>query len=618
MFRFVSTNALQSLRPVLLQNLRNNPTSLLVPSNALNNNAYNTGSVNLSTNFQRFNSYNSTGPVSVENYDDYIEKLQQDPVVNTAIKDETRLKLNYFKEQVFLFHQYKKLQDESGRKAFSSTCHNILNSFDDQDLRAVFNRDDLERYVKTLSFSIYHNRTSRLTGNKNIDKDQRSSDTTADELFLKNSLLKLKHIILTGELKNIMSPVSLHSFFSAMNQFQLYEDSIDVWEIGVNDSNFGSFYLNDKVLSVILPIAYKINRFSYDEINRIFELNTANSTSINPLLLTSMGKVAISAGDYTKGLDNLEALIKMMENSNNQGKMDYHLGDLHLSFIGSSKNISIAKHFFDKVIQYDLPYNVKLKVPYIQSLLQNCVDAGESFDTMLYFWKSTIHHYRNDKRVLEINSRYSILNNAFFKIFFDIHSTLTAESFNQLKEVINVYNEIKGVDEVFLNTLVSNYTWKDRAVYEQLLENYDIFAVSKTQVSYRVTLKNLGTIKLENNDLIVNKWHESLKSLDQKKFNYIPIADWASIRDSTIRSTEYKSERTELYWQVLATYKNYFQNEYGVARFIDYWLRADGGLAGLKSVVNGEHTPLETPSFTHLTPSVDFNRIFHERMSRRR
>lgn len=615
MFRFVSTNAQQGIRPVLLQNLRNN-SGIVIPNNTISNSTsvgIGSGSPSSLNNNglgfynSRFNSY-STRPVTKENYDDYIEKLKDDSTIKLAIKDETKIKLNYFKEQLVLFKQYKKLTDKNGQMAFSATCHNIIQCFDDAELRSVFNRTDLHNYIHALNFSIYHNRTNRLTSNKNIDKDQYSSTTSIDQNILKDTLLKLYNIILSGELKHILSVDSIVLFFNAMNQFQFYNESIDVWELGVNDSKYGADYLNDKVLAVIFPIAYKINRFSYEEILRIYELNTSNSSAINPLLLCSMGKISISAGDYARGLDILETVIKLFENSDNVDAANYYLGDLHIAFIGSAKDITISKHFFDKVITYDLPYTVKLKVPYVQSLLENCVQSGESFDTIHYFWKSTISHYKNDTRVMEINSRYAILNNTFFKIFYQLYPTLTPESFNKLKEIINSYNEVKGVDEVFLNTLISNYSWNDKAVFDQLLENYLIFNVDRTQVSYRVCLKKIGDIGAFTNEEILQKWNDSLISLDQKRFRYIPKADWASIRDATVTSENYHEHRSELYWQIVGTYRNCFQDFKNCAIFIKNWLRHDTNK--LAEMVGNKYPPVESPPLNNLTESVDFNQVW--------
>lgn len=605
MFRFVSTNATQGLKPVILQNLRNNSGIISQQPATLNNN-YNYQRLNYTPPVRSFATKVLNRPEVV---DDYIDRLQEDQVVNKAIRADALVKLNYFQEQVHLLNHYRKLHDKDSKRAFSETCHNVLNSFDDKDLRAVFTGQDLRKYAGALNVSIYLNRTTRLTGKKNVDKDQYSSSTSIDEHILKDALLRFHEIILSGELKKIINVDTLIYYFNSMNQFQLFEQSIDVWEQGVNDNEVGELFLNGKVLAVVLDMAYRSKRFSYEEIVRIYELNTKGATTIPPLLLCSMGKIAVSSGDYAKGLDFLEHLLKLYEDPRGNNAIDTYLGDLHLVFIGACKDISISKHFFDKVINFDLPYSVRLKVPYVQSLLENCYESKESLDSILYFWKSTLTHYSKDRKSVEMNSRYSILNNTLFKIFFKVYPELNNESYSKLKEIINSYNNIKSVDEVFINTLISNYQWKDKAVFNQIIENYEIFNIQRTQVSYRVVLKKIGQISGYTNAEIVNKWNEVIQSLDQKNFRYIPVADWASVRDATIWS-EF-SERKELYWKIVSKYKNYIQDNNNCSRFIKNWLKNDHGLNDLKTKVYKQNSPeIELVPTRVLRPNSDFDGVF--------
>lgn len=610
MFRFVSTNALQSLKPVLLQNFRNNsgiialqqPTNLVINQNAIN------------SNFYRYNSSSTLKANSIlsNGYEEQIEKIQEDPFIRQAIRDEAQIKLNYFKEQCSLLYHYRNGKDDASQNAFSETVHNLLHSFQDAELRSVFTKNEFKDYASALNFMIYNNRTRRLKGSKNVDKDQYSSSTTIEAGILKKALLELNELIVSGEVKDVLNVASIISFINAMSQFQLYEACLDVWEQGVNDAQVGKLFLTNGVLAVILPIAYNTNRFLYEEIIRIYELNTSEVKTVEPSLICAIGKIAISAGDYARGLDNLEKLLKQFENQTNSSQADYYLGDLHLAFIGKCKDISIAKHFFDKVVNNDLPYNVKLKVPHVQNLLENCFENNESFDSILYFWQNTISHYKNDKRSLEINSRYSILNNSFSKIFFQVYPELNKESFNQLKNLIKIYNDIKGVDEVFLNTFITNYTWKDKVVFNQLIENYDTFKINRTQVSYRVCLKKIGEVKGFSNEEILEKWNESLISLDKRRFKYIPVADWASLRDATIWTKEDKDVRKEFYWKVLNSYKSYFQDRHSCNRFIWNWLKNDHALADLKTKVIGKEPEIQIPKFRNLTKAVDFDRVFDQ------
>jgi hypothetical protein len=326
-----------------------------------------------------------------------------------------------------------------------------------------------------------------------------------------------------------------------------------------------------------------------------------------------MGKIAIAAGDYSRGLDSLESILQLYENAqqlHNKSKILASLSDLHLSFIGSCKDIKISKHFFDKVVHYDLPYRVKLKVPHIQSLLENCYEQNEPMDNILYFWRASIAHY-NTENVLVLNSRYAILNNALFSIFFKKYPELNEDSFNKLREIIAMYAESKPIDEVFLNTIVGNYSWDSKEVLEQIIENYDVYNVKRTPVSYRVCLKKTGLLESYSNEEILQKWNASLQHLDLNKFTYIPVADWAALRDATILS-KYKDARKEFYLSVLDKYKDYIQDHRSCIRFVRYWIKRKDVAADIDRVALKEpHTfdcdiDIQVPQFRHLRKNIDY------------
>lgn len=600
MFRFV--NASNSLRPVLLLNLRNN-TGIIVPASPLQHSRFGFSDVR----------YNSSTTSSNHKVNAFIQQSQQDPLLKEALDSGIGVKLNYFREQISLLNQYRlEGSNIESQRAFSTTFHNILDLFNDSELRASFGMGDLLKYSLALNTSIHYNRINRLSGSKNRDKDQYKNENFLDELTMKRALLSLTEIISNGEMNKILNVSSLRNFFSAMRQFEFYNESIDVWEQGVNDNELSGLFLDDRVLSIILPIAYEIERFSYDEVARIYELNTKDRSFIDKDLISAIGKIAISAGDFNRGLDCLEQLLKIFDTPNQKNQVVHALGDLHLSFIGHCKDITISRHFFDKVIHYDLPYPVKLRVSHVQSLLQNCFDSNESLQEILYFWKGAISHYSSDKKTIEMNARYAKLNNSFFQIFFKMYPELTDESFDELKQIIKTYNDTKSLDEPFMNTLITNYCWGDKNVFQQLVQNYDIYNIKRTQVSYRVALKSMGDINGFSNEEILEKWHDALTNLDKSKYTYIPNADWSSLRSATIQS-QAQDDRRGLYFDIMGHYKDYFQDRKAAHNFIRLWLNNDSHiLQDLNKVRNNEaftSVVITTPQFHHLKPQVHFNSI---------
>lgn len=612
MFRLLSANAQSSIRPALLLKVRNNKTGISLPAanGGVGNNKASGNTLALNCQYGRDNS-----TVAAPKVDSYISHARKDPLIQEAVDLELSTKLNYFKEQLSLAHQYRFAKDLDGRRAFVSTVDNLFKVFEDQDLRLAYTSKDLYGYAQLLNFSVYQNRTNRLSGSKNRDSDQYQNQNLHDEVLIRTAVLNLCEAITDGEFNKILNENILLYLLYSMKQFLLFSEMLNLWENGVNDPETGKVFLKEKILAVILPIAYEQRRFSYEEILHIYEVNTKDIESVLHELLCSIGKIFIAEGDYSRGLDALEALLALYEKRDaNSSQVLNSLGELHLNFIGHCKDIRISKHFFDKVIQQDLPYYVALKVPFIQSLLQNCYESNAPLDDIIYFWKSTINYYANGKMNSNLNSRYAILNNSFFTIFFKMYPELTMESFTKLKDVLTIYSEIKPIDEVLLNTLISNFTWKDKGVLEQLIQNYYIYDVRRTPVSYRICLKKTGEISDYTNEEILLKWDESLSNLDLNGFTYIPIADWAALRDATILS-EFSDERKDLYLAVASKYKDYIQDQRSCVRFLKFWLKNRVHMDDILKLTEGDTSTfsdkydLLNTHFKNLRPNIDYKTL---------
>lgn len=581
------------------------------PANSASNNNYNLNPI-----FTRSNSQASVSGNTNSKVDAFVRKAQRDPILRDVTNHDHNVKNDHFRDLLQTSNQYKLNSRQA--HGFVVTLLDLGKLLDDAEVRQSLTTKELSNFAENLNYCVYINRTNRLEKNNNRDSDLKNDDFK-NEVHLRNLVTKLSDLIISGEFNQILEIRTVLFLLYAMSQYLLYPEMINLWESGVNNSMVAPIYLNDRILGVILPIAYDCQRFTYEEIMNIFELNTKNSKLIHYELLCSMGKIAISAGDYSRGLDSLESLLQPYEanklGNHHRSKILAALGDLHLAFIGSCKDIKIAKHFFDKVIENDLPYSVLLKTPHVQSLLNNCFELEEPFDSIIYFWRTTLNHYNKEKRKNSLNSRYSILNNTFFTIFFKIYPELNAQSFNKLRELIAIYASIKPIDEVFLNTIITNYSWGDKNVLEQLIENYSIYEVNRTPVSYRICLKKTGEIADYTNGEILQKWTESLQHLDSINFNYIPVADWAALRDATILSP-FSDTRKNFYLAVVDKYKNYIQNEQNLQRFIFWWSKKGEHFADIKKLSypsrdgqNYQELDIQIPTFSHLRPNIDYVKL---------
>lgn len=591
MFRLIATN-LSGFRPALLRNVRSNTVKLPNPTK----------------DFDKQFRNNST--TTVPRSDVYFSKFQQEPVLKEIVPVEQNI--NRFEQLLRTAKGRPGKPNSDDPKRHYETVRSLFDMFRDDALKDNLSHKNVLQYVSVLNSSVYKNRVSRLLGSRNRDSDQYQHNTLYNDVLLKTAVLDLADNVLLGQFKAIVDKNILRQIFLAMGQFKAHNEMLALWEAGVNDPAMSQLYLDQDILSVILPVAYEEKKFAYEEVISLFEANTQSRPSDE--ILAAVGKIAIKAGDYSRGLDSLETLLQVYETSKkpNQFAVLRALSELHLTFIGSCKDITIAKHFFDKVMERDLPYKVVLKAPHVQSLLENCVEVGESFETIVFFWKSTLEFYASsDKGNASLNSRYTILNNSFLASFFKMLPTLSEESYTKLKEVIAIYANIKPVDEFFLNTIISNYTWNDKVVFEQLVENYKVHNVVMTPVAHRVILKKIGEMEDFSNAEILVKWTESLANLDTLGYKYIPIADWAALRDATILSA-FHAERTEFYLSVLDTYKNYHQDERAVLRFCKFWINRPGSGKEVARVTfqNGNFksdVAIELPTFYNLKENVDYN-----------
>lgn len=554
---------------------------------------------------------NSSTPVAKA--DQYFAQAQVDPMLKDAVSRSP--KVNRFEELLITAHEVNHTHSKDlGRKYFE-TIDFLFRMIKDDLVKDQVSRANILEYANLLNRSTYQNRTTRLSLRRNRDSDQYSNNTLNNDVMLKSAIIDLSQSIAEGRFKAILDDKTVRAVLMAMYQYQMYPEMVLLWESGVNDNEVSDLYLGERVLGIILPVAFNEGNIKYEDVLKIYEENTKNVVTVDHELLCGMGKIAINAGDYTRGLDFLESLLSIYEKDRTSSlrQVARSLSELHLTFIGSCKDIKIAHHFFDKVVDGQLPYYVILKAPHVLQLFENCFEAKESLDTLLYFWKRTVQHYSKEQGKASLNSRYTILHNLFFKQFFRLLPTLNESSYNRLKEVISIYASIKDVDELFLNTIISNYAWNDKVVFEQLVDNYAMHKVRKTCVAYRVILKRLGKIEGYTSSEIIVHWNELLLNLNGQ-FSYIPIADWAALRDATIAS-RFREQREELYLALLNAYRDFHQDPRACIRFAKYWINRPE-FVKLVARISLEDNPtfnidfdIVVPTFLTLRQNVDYKEV---------
>ena len=189
MFRLLSANTQQTLRPAILLKVRSNKANISLPSSSIQVNPPSPAQYNLTCQFTRQNSSASSQKTKSSKVDAFVNKAQRDPVLREALDSEANSKLNYFKEQLSLAFQYRSAKDRDSQRAFVATVDNLFKAFEDESLRSSYSSRDLYSYTQILNFSVYHNRTNRLSSSRNEEiVRQYQNENLHDEVLIKSAV----------------------------------------------------------------------------------------------------------------------------------------------------------------------------------------------------------------------------------------------------------------------------------------------------------------------------------------------------------------------------------------------------------------------------------------------
>ncbi|KAI5952688.1 RMD9 [Candida jiufengensis] len=601
MFRLI--NSSQGLRPTLISKIKLAKNQNITPSSS---------SITTNPNIEFFRN-NATISTSHSN-NNISPKLQERNITNE------------YKEKFQNYHhKYHKPthlnrwnnQDDKEYKDLD----NLSNLIQDESFKNQMSELNLYKYSANLYSATITSRRSRLGKSRNRDKDQ--AEAFNEDLTYQTAIINLSEMIASGDFNKILSTRILFKVFGTLLQFKLYNEILNLWENGVsqseqekennnNENNIGQLYLSHDVLSIVLQVAYETKRFSYEEIKSIYNMSVNENEPVHPFLSDRIGQVAISEGDHGRGLDALEALMNSYETNPEERSILGGLAQLHLSFIGNCKDTVIAKRFFEKAIDNSdgLPYVVVLKAPYMVSFLQNCSDAGDSTEDIIELWSRIANHYTEN--VNDLSSKSATINTGLFKIFFGKYPNPDEESIKLLKLI---FTKCPKIDEVFLNTLISNMTWKDKSLIQDVIDAFDKFNVEKSIISNRVILKQAGTVDYSYEE-ILKLWNNLLLKLDEEHYRYIANADWSSLRAATVFSESFKSkERDALYYSLLKQYKNYMQHDKACINFLRGWIK-NADIYKNVSRITTETNPkfeneidIKIPNFKYLKENVNYPKI---------
>lgn len=424
---------------------------------------------------------------------------------------------------------------------FWDSIHRAMSLYHELSGTPDFNAERIAKLIYLLHTGLRQNRQQTLKLDKKPDFDAKNFHRDMMD-YICLSLREIASDIISN--KNSINEYGAMHLITSFKELQLSGEAISIWE-NARASQSGSVFLDPRVVGVILPIMYE-NGHSFSDIQLLFETSKGQINYYHPNLGVGMIRACLLANEINFALRLFEELC-----SNSQYKKFGYLTETHLSFIGESNDLGVANTFFEKALNNEMPYQVDLQVPYVKKFIINTWNQTKDFNRVLDIWIKCWNNYGTGVT----KGVSSSLNELFLSIFFSSYENDKINGFEKLKQIINVYANIKPLDEPFLNIVMTKcVVWADAQVINEIFKCYYIYNVARTQVAYRVGLKAMGSIDVAEEE-ILRRWDELIVFSDFQGATFIHNADWAALRDATIASKF--SNRVELYAKIVKAYSNF-------------------------------------------------------------
>lgn len=381
--------------------------------------------------------------------------------------------------------------------------------------------------------------------------------------FIYTSLNQITDDILNNTVS--INASGLVHLLTSYEEMGFREQIIQIWnrvnipfeETGAVNGAVKKLFKNAVVLGSVLPILYESHIITFEEAEKLFQDALKKGHYFPHNLYTGMILTCLKADENIKALELFEILC-----TNATGVAYGYVTETHLAFIGQCKDLNISEKFLDKAISGELPYRIDVQVSYINSLMNNIWNAQKDFSKIEEVWRKVTKFYTDNRLRISV---FSSLNNEFFTYFFETYKNDKEAGLIKLQELIAYYNDIKGIDEPFLNvTLVKCAVWREKAAINYIEKNFELFNIPKSLITYRILLKTMGSVDEVTTDEILSRWQDIIKKADSQGNTYIANADWAALRDATIRWAQENEDkeaealyRVDLYLKLVKGYQKF-------------------------------------------------------------
>lgn len=381
--------------------------------------------------------------------------------------------------------------------------------------------------------------------------------------FIYTSLNQITEDILNGTVS--ITPGGAVHLLTSYEEMGFREQIIQIWnavnsatgETGAATEDVKTLFKNPIVLGTMLPIIFESQIITFEEAKKLFEEAVKAQTYFPHNLYVGMILTCLKADENIMALELFEKLC-----NNSTGVAYGYITETHLAFIGQCKDLDISEKFLDRAINNEMPYRVEVQVSYVNSLMNNIWNFSKDFAKIENVWSKVVKFYTDNRLRLSV---FSSLNNEFFTYFFETYKNDKETGLIKLQEIISQYNEVKGIDEPFLNVILAKCSvWGEKEVINYIEKNFELFNIPKTLITHRILLKTMGSVDEVGTEELLSRWHDIIHKIDSQGNSYIANADWAALRDATIKwaqenqsSKEAAQERVDLYLQVVKQYQKF-------------------------------------------------------------
>ncbi|ODQ78914.1 hypothetical protein BABINDRAFT_9136 [Babjeviella inositovora NRRL Y-12698] len=404
------------------------------------------------------------------------------------------------------------------------------------------------------------NISTKLVLKKKADNDARSVTEQNDKIVI-TALQEICNDALENKVSLNSHAISV--IISLYERLHRAEDGLRFWNNARQNDEDVMKYMSGNVVGRILPFLATYTDEPFEAIQDLYH-RSRDLSGDSPALSVGMISVCLKHDQVEEALNLFEGLVASMDPADVTGNA--YLYRAHNEFICSCTDLSVAEIFLDKALSGGMPYTTKINASTARDYIERLWEKTRNFAKVRETWEKVWRFYvKTNEDDINDGAISGSWNHTFMTVFFEQYPEFSQESFMTLKDVIRTYSEIKMIDEPFLNVILTFAPrWKQPQVIESINQAYDIYNITRSQISHRTYLKAMGAIDVPDSK-IVDAWTQLVLLDDQQGYKYISRVDVKALKDATIYSESFSEARADVFFQIFKAYGSLCRNAHDYA-----------------------------------------------------